>query len=105
MSDSESNQIKELTKALNELNLSFVRLQSHMESELGNNTRQLSDVSDKLKSINHKMFGNGSNDIGVLMRVDRLEQSAERRRKVDYVVLVSAMGLVFKIVYDLIKIL
>lgn len=99
MSESNLQEIRDLQKSLNELTIIVTRLQSHLESEMGNNTRQLNDLSDKITKINHRIFGNGSE--GILIKLDRIEQRENRRRMWDKAFIGAAAVMIVKIIYDI----
>lgn len=99
MSESNLQELRDLSKGLNELNLTMTRLQSHLESEMGNNTRQLNELSEKITKINHKIFGNGTE--GILIKLDRIEQREARRKMWDKAFIGAAAVMIVKIIYDI----
>lgn len=100
MSADHDNDINRFLDQMHELNLTIVKLQSHLESELGNNTRQLNDLSEKITKINHKIFGNGTE--GIIIKIDRLEQNDLSRKKWERGFVAGTCVLVIKIAYDII---
>jgi len=101
MSETNSQDIRDLTEQIHDLNLTMVKLQSHLESELGENTRQLNNAADQIKAINHKIFGNGKE--GILIKLDRLEQASQSRKKWEKGFIGATCVLVIKIAFDVVK--
>lgn len=96
MSETERQEIRELAKQVGEMQLTLARFQSHLESELGNNTRGLSDLKNDIESIKSKMFDN-------LMDVDRLKQSDSRNKIWQKAFVGSTAAIIVKFVYDLVS--
>jgi len=71
-----SEEVKELKEAIGDLEKNIFKMQAHVESELGNTSRILGDLSKQITKIEHRVFGNGSE--GLIIKVDRLEQAEKR---------------------------
>lgn len=102
MSETERQEIKELAKQVGEMQLTLARFQSHLESELGNNTRGLNDLKKDIEVINNKVFGKDSNS-GIIIDVDRLKQSDSRNKIWQKAFVGSTAAIIVKFVYDLVS--
>jgi len=98
MSEEDKQEIRELSRSVNEMQLALARFQSHLESELGNNTRGLNSLKKEVDEIRGKFFG----DNGVIIKLDRLDQTEKRRRIWDKAFIGAAAVLIIKIIYDIV---
>lgn len=93
-----SDEVSELKRSIEELKLELSKVQSHVQSELGNIGRILQDLNKQQEKTNHRIFGNGSE--GLILKVDRLEQDSKRssiwRNAAIGAVVATLIGLIFQ---------
>lgn len=102
MSDLQQD-IKELEKQINVLTLTVAKLNSHLESEQGNNERRFDNLDKKITKVDHRVFGNGSE--GLTLEIDRLKQTAQQTKSWNKYLFTAICALAVKIGYDIIKII
>lgn len=68
-----------LLQKLHEMELQVARLESHLQSELGNLRRLLDDLHSSVDKTHSNLFGN-NDSLGIRGRLDRLEQSESSRK-------------------------
>lgn len=66
----------------------------------GYSTVDMELMAKQVQEIHERLFGNGKP--GLIIEVDRLTQSEEKRQKTFYLSLTAFVGLIGKILYDLI---
>jgi hypothetical protein len=96
--DKEMSKIEERLRALE---LQQQRTSSHLESEVGNLVRLMSEIRDIIKRHDVMFFGH-EGSVGLLTRLDRLEQIEKSRKWMMHAVGATALGLVVKVLWDII---
>lgn len=95
---------REMTKVddrLRSLELQQQKSSTHLEAEVGNLVRLMSEIRDIIKRHDTMFFGSNGN-IGLMTRLDRLEQSEKSRQWLQRAAIATSIALVIKILWDII---
>ena len=100
---------KKLSEDMNSLDKKIDRLESHIDSEIGQHgylPRQLKELGDSLNSIKITLFGDGMNNIGVIRqndalenRIKVLESNEEKRKWWMQALIVAVLGLIVRMIW------
>lgn len=95
--------LKIMGKEIQELKLQSARIQSHIDSELGNIGRILKDIDDKTTKVGLSLWGNGTADNSLIIRLDRLEQDRKKQSRWNAAYISGFVILLGNIIFTIIK--
>lgn len=95
--------LKIMGKEIQELKLQSARIQSHIDSELGNIGRILKDIDDSTKKLSLSLWGNGTSENSLIIRMDRLEQDKKKQARWNAAYISGFVILIGNIIFTIIK--
>lgn len=94
-------ELSKIEDRLRSLELQQSKTSSHLEGEVSNLVRLMSEIRDIIKRHDTMFFGTNGN-AGLITRLDRLEQSEKTRQWTSRAAIGTSIALIIKIVWDLI---
>lgn len=94
-------ELSKIEDRLRALELQQSKTSSHLEGEVSNLVRLMSEIRDIIKRHDTMFFGSNGN-AGLLTRIDRLEQADKARQWTHRAAIGTSIALVVKILWDII---
>lgn len=100
--ETHANQWERIDERLRALELQSKENTTSIESGMGNLSRLVEEVRDIIRRHDTMFFGSNGN-VGLVTRLDRLEQSEKTRKWAMHAIGATAFGLVVKVLWDVIS--
>jgi len=94
-------EMSKIEDRLRALELQQQKTSSHLEGEVTNLVRLMSEIRDIIKRHDTMFFGTNGN-AGLLTRLDRLEQAEKTRQWTHRAAIGTSLALILKILWDII---
>lgn len=94
-------EMSKIEERLRALELQQERTATHLAGEVSNMVKLMSEIRDIIKRHDTMFFGSNGN-VGLLTRIDRLEQSEKSRKWALHAAGATALGLLVKVLWDII---
>jgi hypothetical protein len=91
----------EVQKELHKLQLEVNTIQSKIDGKLSNVAKELSSLNENFKEFTEHYYGDGMQNPGIPIRLDRLEQAKKRQSTIGYILLPVVASLVLKVIWDI----